>query len=304
MRGRPSVKTYLRPAVAVPGRPLQVEVVLTSRSETPIDFVDTKLAGTAWMQVGRFGSQMRVVEQRSRHEPGTLTKGEHRFASRFDLPEGLPPTYRGGVAWVEYALSVHVSIPWWPDRRQSFAVPMGPAVHDGGPTPQSFVSSLEGPRGSTPFLELALESTTLEIGGVLEGAVSISNTHNATIRALDLALVAEEAAAQSSFTYDAPRHRWRIHDGQPSEGQSVPFRIALPRFLQVGFAIPIFEVKWALDVIAEVVWGRDATLRAPVTLVPGRITRPAKGDAARWVAPVGRERRGSPGRPSPTATAW
>jgi len=290
MRGRPSVKTFLRPAVAVPGGPLQVEVVLTSRSDTPIDYVETKLVGTAWMQVGRFGSSLRLVEQRARHGPKTLTKGEHRFASRFDLPAELPPTYRGGVAWVDYTLSVHASIPWWPDRRQSFGVPMAPAARDGGPTPQIFVSSLEGPRGTTPFLELALESTTLEIGGVLEGAVSISNTQHVSIRALDLALVAEEASSQSSFTYDAPRHRWRIHDGQPSEGQSVPFRIALPRNLQVGFAIPIFEVRWALDVVAEVVWGRDATLRAPVTLVPGRMTRPAK-DASRWVAPVGRERR-------------
>jgi len=290
MRGRPSVKTYLRPAVAVPGKPLQVEVVLTSRSDTPIDYVETKLVGTAWMQLGRYGSSLRVLEQCARHEPRTLTKGEHRFASRFDLPEGVPPTYRGGVAWVDYTLAVHASIPWWPDKRQSFALPVGPAARDGGPTPQSFVSSLEGPRGSTPFLELALESTTLEIGGVLAGAVSTSNTQNATIRALDLVLVAVEASAQSSFTYDAPRHRWRIFDGQPSEGQAVPFRIALPRNLQVGFAIPIFEVRWALDVVAEVVWGRDATLRAPVTLVPGRITRPEK-ETARWVAPVGRERR-------------
>jgi Arrestin (or S-antigen), N-terminal domain len=242
------------------------------------------------MQLGRYGTQMRVLEQRARHGPRTLTKGEHRFASRFNLPEGLPPTYRGGIAWVDYTLAVHASIPWWPDRRQSFAVPVGPAARDGGATPQSFVSSLEGPRGSTPFLELALESTTLEIGGVLAGAVSTSNTRNATIRALDLVLVAVEASSQSSFTYDAPRHRWRIFDGQPSDGHAVPFRIALPRNLQVGFAIPIFEVRWALDVIAEVVWGRDATLRAPVTLVPGRITQPEK-EAARWVAPVGRERR-------------
>jgi hypothetical protein len=290
MRGRPSVKTYLRPAVAVPGSPLQVEVVLTSRSDTPLEYVETKLVGTAWMQVGRFGSQLRVLEQRARHGSKTLTKGEHRFASRFDLPQGLPPTYRGGVAWVDYTLAVHASIPWWPDRRQSFTVPMGPAARDGGSTPQSFVSSLDGPRGSTPFIELALESTTLEIGGVLVGAVSISNTQHASIRAVDLALVALEASAQSSYTYDAPRHRWRIHDGPPSEGHAVPFRIAIPSNLQVGFATSIFEVRWTLDVVAEVVWGRDVTLRAPVTLVPGRIAPPEK-DGARWVAPVGRERR-------------
>lgn len=290
MRGRPTVKTFLRPAVAVPGKPLQVEVVLTSRTDTPIDYVETKLVGTAWMQVGRYGSSLRLVEQRARHGPRTLTKGEHRFASRFDLPEGLPPTYRGGVAWVDYTLAVHASIPWWPDRRQSFALPVGPVARDGGPTPQVFVSSLEGPRGSTPFLELALESTTLEIGGVLVGAVSTTNTGQVTIRALDLVLVALEASAQSSFTHAVRRARWRILDGPPSEGQSVPFRVALPQHLQVGFATPLFEVRWAVDVVAEVVWGRDATLRAPVTLVPGRIARPAR-EKARWVAPVGRERR-------------
>jgi hypothetical protein len=290
MRGRPAVKTYLRPAVAQPGKPLQVEVVLTSQSDTPIDYVETKLVGTARMQVGRYGSSLRIIEQRARHGPKTLTKGEHRFASRFDLPEGLPPTYRGGIAWVDYTLAVHASIPWWPDRRQSFALPVGPVPREVGPTPQVFVSSLDGPHGSTPFLELALESTALEIGGVLVGAVSTTNTRQVTIRSLDLVLVALEASARSSFTHDVQRARWRILDGSPSEGQSVPFRVALPQHLQVGFATPIFEVRWALDVVAEVVWGRDAMLRAPMTLVPGRIARTAK-DTSRWVAPVGRERR-------------
>ena len=111
MRGRPSVRTFLRPHVATPGQPLQVEVVLTSRSETPIDYVETTLRGTAHMQMGKYGSSAPLLGHCARHGPRVLSKGEHRFASRFDVPQGVPPTYRGGVAWVEYVLTVHVSIP-------------------------------------------------------------------------------------------------------------------------------------------------------------------------------------------------
>jgi hypothetical protein len=290
MRGRPTVKTYLRPAVARPGSPLQVEVVLTSRSDTPIDYVETTLQGTARMQVGRYGSSVRLLEHRARHGPRTLTRGEHRFASRFNLPTGLAPTYRGAIAWVDYLLTVHVSIPWWPDRRQSFVVPMSSTARGEGLTPRILVSSLDGPRGATPFLELALDSSTIEIGGVLAGAVSTSNTLQTSIRALDLFLVAIESSTQSSFSYEVRRARWRIHDGQPGEGQSIPFRVALPRDLQVAFAAPNFQVSWALDVVADVVWGFDATLRSPVTLVPPS-TAPHGDEGSRWVAPVGRERR-------------
>ncbi|HEX8795281.1 MAG TPA: hypothetical protein VF765_30240 [Polyangiaceae bacterium] len=292
MRGRPSVKTYLRPAVAMPGQPLQVEVVLASRSETPIDYVETTLRGTARMQVGRYGSWMPLVEQRARHGRRVLGKGEHRFASRFDVPVELPPTYRGAVAWVEYTLDVHVSIPWWPDRRQSFALPVGASPRDPAPTPQVLVSSLEGPRGSAPFFEIALESSTVEIAGVLAGAVSVSNTRDATIRGVDVVLVARESSMKSSFVHEVPRWRWRIHDGHPEEGRSLPFRIAVPRDLQVGFATPVFGVSWVLDVVADIVWGFDARMRAPLTLVPASEQRPrGQGAGARWVAPVGRERR-------------
>lgn len=291
MRGRPSVKTYLRPPVATPGQPLQVEVVLASGSETPIDYVETTLRGKARMQMGKYGSVAPLLEHRARHGPRVLSKGEHRFASRFDVPQGLPPTYRGGVAWVDYVLTVHVSIPWWPDRRQSFTVPMSSAMRAEGATPQVLVSSLDGPHGTTPFLELSLESSTLEIGGTLAGAVSTSNTRQTQIRALDLFLVSIEASTQTSFSYVVRKARWRIHDGQPEEGQSIPFRVALPRDLQVAFTAPNFQVSWALEVVADVVWGFDATLRAPVKVVPPDTGAGGGSRAPRWVAPVGRERR-------------
>jgi len=47
VRSRPNLKTYLRPAFMTPGNTLHVEVVLTSGSETPVDFVDLRLEGSS-----------------------------------------------------------------------------------------------------------------------------------------------------------------------------------------------------------------------------------------------------------------
>ena len=122
MRSRPKVTTYLRPAIVTPGTPLDVEVVLTSESETPIDFVELALVGHESVQFGRYGASRRFLGLHARHGERTLGVGEHRLAAHFDLPASLPPSYRGTAANIAYALDVHVSIPWWPDRT--------PAVHD------------------------------------------------------------------------------------------------------------------------------------------------------------------------------
>jgi hypothetical protein len=292
MRSRPKVKTYLRPAVATPGCPLDVEVVLTSASETPIDFVELKLEGQESVQFGRYGASHVFLRQKALHGERTLGVGEQKLAARFELPAGLMPSYRGAAANVAYSLDVHVSIPWWPDRRQRFTIPVAPQPAPFAPTPRTFLSTLEGPKGTAPFLEVSLDSTTLEIGGELAGAVSVANTRRASVRGVDLYLIGTERTTQGYGSVEARRLRWRLLDRSPEEGTPVPFRVSLGRGIGIGLRGSLFELSWHLEVVADVAWGFDARLQMPVTLVPpaSRATSASK-DARRWVAPVGRERR-------------
>ncbi len=292
MRSRPKVKTYLRPAVAAPGAPLEVEVVLTSASETPIEFVELRLEGQESVQFGRYGASHVFLRQKALHGERTLGVGEHKVAARFELPSGLMPSYRGAAANVAYSLDVHVSIPWWPDRRQRFMIPVAPQPAPFAPTPRTFLSTLEGPKGTAPFLEVSLDSTTLEIGGELAGAVSVANTRFTPVRGVDLYLIGTEKTTQGYGSVEARRVRWRLLERAPEEGTPVPFRVSLGRGIGVGLRASLFELSWHLEVVADVVWGFDARLQVPVTLVPPA-SRPASAnkDARRWVAPVGRERR-------------
>jgi hypothetical protein len=291
MRSRPKVKTYLRPAIAAPGSALDVDVVLTSASETPIDFVELRLEGRESVQFGKYGASHVFLRQKVEHGARTLGVGEHRLAGHFELPPRLMPSYRGSAASVLYTLDVHVSIPWWPDRRQRFMIPVAPRPAQFPPTPQTFLSTLEGPKGTAPFLEVSLDSTTLEIGGELAGAVSVSNTRRASIRGVDLVLVGTERATQGYGSTEALRVRWRLLEGPPEEGSPVPFRVVLGRGIGIGLVGSLFELTWHLEAIADVVWGLDARLFMPVTLVPPAAEAAGRKDPRRWVAPVGRERR-------------
>jgi len=101
-------------------------------------------------------------------EAGVLPGGSTRFVVAFEVPPRTPPSHaiQPGAAWI--GVSVHVSIPWWPDGRYTFVM----AAHIRPPatvvrTPVAVASraSATGPR-----LELALASSRLVAGERLVGS--------------------------------------------------------------------------------------------------------------------------------------
>ncbi len=64
-----------------------------------------------------------------------ITPGKHRYELAFALPGGVPPSYRSRGVIIEYALAVHVAIPWWPDRTERYLVPVvaEPSAESGEP---------------------------------------------------------------------------------------------------------------------------------------------------------------------------
>ncbi|HSO37256.1 MAG TPA: hypothetical protein VLT33_32240 [Labilithrix sp.] len=295
MRSRPDVTLLLSPPIVTPGSRLLAQTVLDAKSETPIDFVSMTLTCRVTCAVG--GGQDRseytdVLFLREWRSPGeTLTPGEHTFRVAFDLPDHLPVTYTGKDAQIVYTVRVHVSIPWWPDRIETFELPVvwpdSPALPPA--VPQSFATSVVGPRGTTPFMEVALEASQLATGEALAGSVSLQNLRGKRIRGVEVAFVEAEAVTQPAYeSREGRRYSLRIHDGAPAEGAPLPFRVRLPEGATPTFRAGPVSVTTHVEVRAIVAWGDDLVVRAPLHVAP-RASAPRS--APGWVAPVGRERR-------------
>jgi hypothetical protein len=295
VRSRPKVKLLLSPSFVTPGTQLLAETVLQARSETPIAFVSMSLCCKVFSAAGAGKSraeQTTTLYLREWRSPaGTLTVGEHRHRVAFDLPDTLPPTYAGADANIDYVIRVHVSIPWWPDRVETFTVPVASADAPSPPPPrpQSFATSPEGPRGKDSFMEVALESTQLAAGEVLSGSVSVQNLRGKRIRGIEVAVVEVESVSLPTFgVREARRYAIRVRDGAPREGEAIPFGIRLPESATPTFRAGAIQVTSHLEVRAIVAWGEDIVVRPPLLVTP-RASAPRSRRG--WIAPVGRERR-------------
>ncbi len=296
MRSRPKMQVLLRPGVAAIGSDLVVEVVLTSGSETPVSSIDLTLRGHEHAAIGGGDSVLRVsrpiVAQRSSFGARTLTKGEHRLRSKFVIPAGSPPSHRGRLYFVEYELDVHVVIPWWLDRRETYRVTVGPRPREAGSTTPQIFSS--GASGEGPYIELSLDDVRIETGGVLSGAVSFSNLRKNAPSNVEIAFIAFDAVRTS----DAAPYAWseasslssRVLDRPPKESETVPFRIRLPKDATPSFASVHGAVAWKIGVVASGNVRDKRFLEAPIEIV-APLRGGTRARKLTRVPPVGRERR-------------
>lgn len=294
MRSRPKVKLLLSPGLVSPGQRLHAEAVLTSKSETPVDFVAIRLRATTKAGIGS-GKSRRVhegtfFEREWRSKSMTMAPGEHRFETQFELPESLPPTYIGPDTSISYAITVHVSIPWWPDREQDFVVPVAFAASPPlAPLPKVFVTSREGPRGKEPFMELSLDATQIALGDVVSGSISVQNLRGKRIRGVDLSFIETETVSlPSQDVREGQRFTLRVLDGAPAEGAAIPFRVSMPENATATFSSGTIKVATDVEARADVAWGQDIAVRARVLVRP-KATAPRAERG--WVAPVGRARQ-------------
>lgn len=292
------MKLLLNPSVLAPGGRLEASALLTSTSETPVDYVAVSLRGWTRIGIGQ-GKSRRVYEQtfflREWRAPAfTMTPGEHRFNAEFDLPDHGAPSYTGPDTLISYTMTVEVAIPWWPDRVQDFIVPVAFAPAPAPERrPERFVTSSRGPRGKDPFMELSLDATQVVLGDALAGSVSLQNLRGKRIRGVDLSIVELEGIRDPAMAVrEGRRFTRRVFDGAPEEGAAVPFRVLIPET-----ATPTFEsrapthslhVTTHIEVRAEVAWGKDIGITAPIHVGPKAID--AHGREQGRVAPVGLQR--------------
>lgn len=290
MRSRPDVTVYLEPSQPSAGERLRVHVQLKSKTVTPFDAIDVELVGreSRYKRTTSTGkTSARKYHRREslrlgkRFPAGVLQPGTWEQAIDFPLPLDIPPTFRSGYSTIDYELSVHVHIPWWPDRHEVYVVPVRiPAAPAAAPQPKVFTSQAGEHRGEDPVIELSLEDQRLPLGGTLAGAVAITGLGNRKLRRVEIATSSVETPMVESDAAAAEieRRTFKLCEGTPEEGASLPFRIAIPKDLPPTFVSPYILVDHAVEVVAVVAFGRDLSLRVPVRIERQRGERPeAKG---------------------------
>lgn len=278
MRSRPDIALYLSPTQPSPGQTLRATVELRSSSETPYDAIDIVFIGresrfkytasTGKSTVRKY--HRRVSIQLGHQFPGgVLGVGTFKHIVDFNLPADLAPTFGSQYSSIAYEMSVRVHIPWWPDRQETFTIPVriaprpAPAL-----SPIAHTTAQGDQRGDDPIIELSLESNVLSPGGNLNGAIAFTGLGDRRLRHVELVLSQIETPLVESKVGSAEveRRTWKILEKTPEEGVGIPFRLAIPPEVVPNFQSAFLRIDYALEVVGVVAFGTDLKLRVPVVV--------------------------------------
>lgn len=247
---------------------------------------------------------------------GVLSAGVHHFPFALDVPEGLPPAFKGPRCEVTHRLRASVDVGWAFDPTATFAVAVTVPPKTGTRRPLT-TRSPDGFHGSIA-LDVTLASSVVTLDEPISGRIALRAGHEARFDEVEVALISvatldlggqdarrvQPIAALSIPRGGAPRRRLRDHpfSARPRHGPGVPVhapaaRSRAPRYGEdpVG---PGPELRGASRRPPARLGARrrgrrgDARQRAPAAARggDGEGDRPPRGTRAR--AGGGRRRRG------------
>jgi hypothetical protein len=268
----PKVNVYA-PGTVFVGTLCKIEIEVVAGADTRIEFVDARVTGYQGWSVGagksRVVQRVTFPELRSRlMDAGVLPSGTTRLALQFTLPPGTPPSHQIDPAWANLELRVHVSIPWWPDGRYRFVLPVRvppalPVIR----TPVAIHSKTAA--ADKPRIEISLASSRLVAGETAVGSCAIFHMDDRKPRDVELSFV-------PVLTLHG-RGRARERRGNPfgvrltlpagSAGTSVPFQIALPAAMVPTFETVSHSLSWWLVASSGSFFGGKVDVALPLDIV-------------------------------------
>ena len=266
MRSRPDVDIKI-PSSVLPGETLHVDLLVTGRSVTPIDFIAVHFhvaEGIFDRSNSTFTQREILHETVNGAEEGEIGAEVYRYRASFAITPDLPPTYVGTMieqrAWVE----IHVSIPWWPDVRERYDVTIFPSpIERSAPTPWTG-SSL---RGNEPFVEISLPAQSFAPGETIEGVIAFGNLGGRDVQDLVPALVSFERFDDADApTVEILRHNAFLAVSNDGEGRALPFRLPVPVSTPPSLKLLRGSFFWVLEVRLNLGHGSDVIYRVPVTI--------------------------------------
>ncbi|MFO0586865.1 MAG: arrestin family protein [Polyangiaceae bacterium] len=247
MRSRPDVEIRI-PKIAHPGDTVPIDIVIEPRSETPVDFIDLRffaeeVTALDW-NGARVQSRRTIVERKERLvEATTLVPGtlQHRVTVR--LPSDAPPSYMGVRDTISYHVSIHVSIPWWPDLHESAELLVSPPP---GPREKPVPATKTGRRADGAVIDLSVSDTAFAPGDEIAGAFAVGDLPRRDALGVELSLIAVEEVAFEHATLRAERTRYLVPTvlRAPRMGVEVPFRFRVPEDAIPSFETMLCVLRW------------------------------------------------------------
>lgn len=273
LKRAPKVDVYLPRALFV-GNPCDVEIRLECEEELDVEYVDIYIEGSQGWSVGSGKSRATRRETtptlaKRLMDAGALAPGETRLRARFTLPDDTPPSHALSPAWATLELKVRVAIPWWPDGRYTFVLPVRvpPPAHIDR-QPRAYRSTSQGNDPDERRLELSLPSTTFVAGETVSGVCALFHVDDRKTSELEIALVPRlDLYGWRTRERDADALTVSVALPAGSAGTSIPIRFDLPATITPSFATRSHRLRWVLVARSGSFFRGKVELAVPITIV-------------------------------------
>lgn len=294
MRSRPDVDIKV-PKSVLPGETLHVHLKVTGLSVTPIDFIAVHFHVTEGtrsnLEDGVFVPRAIVRETVNLADKGELGAEVYRYHASFEVPSDLPPSYLGTLFEHRASVEIHISIPWWPDVRETYDVVILPVPTERPPLTPFTGSSAED---EGPFVEVSLRALSFAPGDTIEGALAFGNLGSAEVQDIDLSLLGTERLEHNQLTSSIRFHSAFLEANSKNEGREIPFGLAVPASTPPSLAIEAGTLSWVFEARLNLGMVTSVVYRVPLTIAAfegGALRlRPVRAARAAPPAPIGVDR--------------
>lgn len=282
MRSRPYI-TLKVPSSVHPGDDIKIGIRVESTSETPIDYIDVDLSGreAARDEQNTAFEYKTIVAKTSRLcEKMVLGEETYRFETTLKIPPDAPFSYTGYLSDIQYAVGVHVAIPWWPDATERTDLIVAPRPE---PRPEREPIASTGEAKGRPFIEIALDDRVYAPGEEIFGAVALGDIGGRSLQGVSLSLIGlEQLRLRYQVTYEAHRTTTFLKASRSDEGRELPFVFRIPRVITPAFNHGVITLSWAFE--ARVLGLEEAIRTVPIRIGAFSSPRPSRGPERR---PIG-----------------
>ncbi|HEY5952091.1 MAG TPA: hypothetical protein VIV40_41625 [Kofleriaceae bacterium] len=266
----PNVQVYA-PTALVAGQQVVVEIITEAEEPVKVEYIDATITGKQGWRVGSGKSSVVVraeypaLKARLR-EAGELRAGRSSFHTSFLLPADMPPSHLIQPAWAWLELKVRVAIPWWPDGKYAFTLPVrvpAPATVERRPYAIRSTAAAAEPR-----IELSLASTSLIAGETVVGSCAVFQLDDRKPRDVELMLVPSFKLHRGGRYRERRGETLGITVTIPAggAGTSVPFRFKLPADIAPTFSTVTHELAWWLVAKSGSFFGTKVEVNVPLTI--------------------------------------
>jgi hypothetical protein len=285
-------EVLLSGGVFVPGERARGTLKVTAKETIPrTDHLELEFRTRAWAGYG--SGKSRAMVRRDvltvpfRVDlPKELAAGVHRFPFEFDVPEWLPPGFRGQDCAIEHTITSHLEVHWAKDPHQVTHCLVVPPPVEGAPKSLATRSPLGFHKELS--LEVTLASTVIVLGEPIVGRVALRSGHAARFDGIDLTFgsVGKITMARGDARLSNYRSKLRITADALRGGMAVPFTLAPHEGLVPSFKSSFIDHEAVLQVRAAVPWLHDPVFDIPLRILPRGSTIAGEASAGE----VGNER--------------